>query len=580
MKNKNDDGNAFYNFFADFGFGIIEGFKSVFKFLIISPLLFIFKLIKLLFLSVFGLFKKMNDEVKTERTAFNNDFKAARAKYKSNKKADIGERENPSTLLYNFIQTAFKEHKPFVKHVFNIILPVCAVLVLLIVINYNNRLSFALKVTYNDADIGYIESEKVFRDAEDIIKDRLNYGGQEYSSDIVSQPKYEISIIHPNELTDSSEICEKIIENSQSGLVTACGVYVDGKFICSVKNESDASYVFKKIISDYCSKNKISQQDSQFMVNIIEEVTYIQGIYSESTVMSSEQIEEYISEHEKSESTSYTSKAGDTVESVTNKYKLSSEQFSALNPDIDKEGNIKEGTKLNVIRKIPFINISVSETKIETKDIKFKKEEVKTDSLYQGTSKTVTEGKNGKKQITNLITYINGEKVSEKEISSVVTLKPVNEKIYVGTKPVPSFVELYGVKEGMFIWPAVGVDYVTSEFGYRILYDEPNFHRGLDISGANALGKPIIASAAGTVELVTAGDTGYGYSVLIDHGNGIKTRYGHCLADSIIVNVGDHVEQGQMIAQVGSTGNSTGPHLHFEIVYNGAYTNPLDYLTR
>ena len=139
--------------------------------------------------------------------------------------------------------------------------------------------------------------------------------------------------------------------------------------------------------------------------------------------------------------------------------------------------------------------------------------------------------------------------------------------------------ELYG-KDATFIWPTVGVDYVTSNFGYRILYNELNFHRGLDISGAGALGKPVVASAAGTVEQVTSSYTGYGFSVLIDHGKGIKTRYGHCLAGSITVNVGDKVEQGQQIAQVGSTGNSTGPHLHFEIIYNGAYANPLDYLTK
>ena len=94
------------------------------------------------------------------------------------------------------------------------------------------------------------------------------------------------------------------------------------------------------------------------------------------------------------------------------------------------------------------------------------------------------------------------------------------------------------------------------------------------------MGKPVIASAAGTVEKITTGNTSYGYSVLINHGNGIKTRYAHLLADSILVNVGDPVAQGQMIAQLGSTGNSTGPHLHFEIIYNGSYTNPLDYVTR
>ena len=138
----------------------------------------------------------------------------------------------------------------------------------------------------------------------------------------------------------------------------------------------------------------------------------------------------------------------------------------------------------------------------------------------------------------------------------------------------------YGVGEGTFIWPAVKAHTVTSGFGYRDLFGATNFHRGVDISGAGVLGTPIIASASGVVEKTTAGNTGYGYSVLIDHGGGIKTRYGHMLAGSILVNPGDQVVQGQMIGLLGSTGNSTGPHLHFEIMYNGAYTNPLDYVTR
>lgn len=572
--------NSLYDIIADFGMSVIVYSKAFFLRFIIAPLLFIKNLIKEIFFGIVRLVKKLNKDFKIEREDFNNDLKIARQKYKSNQNADILEKESSFSLLYRFVKEAFKRHNNFLKHTFNILLPLLAVLILFIVVNYNNNLDFALKVTYNDAEIGYIENEQVFRNAEDIIKERLAFGGQEYSTDVVSQPKYEISIVRPNELTDSNQICEKIIENSDSGLITACGVYIDEKFICSVKNESDASYVFKNIISDYCKENSIDEKDSQYMVDIVEDITYTQGLYSEKTIMTSEEIEEYIESHKKSEGSSYTFSYGDTVDSVRKKYKLSSEQFYALNPSVKKDESIPVGTKLNVIKSIPFINISVSETRFETKEVKFDIVEIKTDSLYQGAKKIVTEGKNGEKRITNLITYINGQKVSEKEISSVVTKKPVEEKIYVGTKPVPSFTELYGVGEGTFIWPAASVNYVTSEFGYRMLYNELNFHRGLDISGAGALGSPIIASAAGTVELVTAGNTGYGYSVLIDHGNGIKTRYGHCLADSIIVNVGDTVEQGQMIAQIGSTGNSTGPHLHFEIIYNGAYTNPLDYLTR
>lgn len=580
MKSEKEFSTAVYDFVESLGSAFIYYFKKIFNKLLLTPLLILLGYLKKFRNFVIKNFVKINSDIRKERKNFNNDLKYAHRVYKSNKKADILEKESSVTLLYRFYMSAVNNHKSFLKYVFSVSLPIISVIILLIVVKYNTNLDFALKVKYNGADIGYIDNEQVFRDAEEIIKERLAFGGQEYSSDVVSHPQYEVSVVHPNELTDSNEICEKIIENSDSGLITACGVYIDEKFICSVKNESDASYVFKNFISEYCKKNDIDLNDSKYMVDIVEDITYIQGLYSEKTLMSSEEIDEYIKNQNKSESIVYTSKYGDTVDSIIKNYNLTEEQFYALNPSVKDDNGIPSGKKLNVIRSIPYINIAVSETRTQTKEIKFKTVEINTDSLFQGARKIVTEGRDGVKKITNLVTYVNGVKVSEKEIKSKVITKPVDEKIYVGTKPAPFYVDLYGVETGTFIWPAVGVDYVTSGFGYRMLYNELNFHRGLDISGAGALGKPIIASAAGTVELVTAGNTGYGYSVLIDHGNGIKTRYGHCLADSIVVNIGDHVEQGQMIAQVGSTGNSTGPHLHFEIIYNGAYTNPLDYLTR
>lgn len=579
MQNKQNIVEKFYSLISAFGYHVADYFKKFFYKIILIPLLFIKRVLKAVLWGTVKLFRMLSSSFKAEREAFSYDLKTARNIWKSNKNNETDERMSSSELFGIFFRKTMERHKPFVKRCFNILLPVAAAIVLLVVVNQNKNLDFALKVTYNNADIGYIENESVFRDAEDIIKTRLAFGGQEYSSGVVSQPEYKISIVRPNEKSDSNEISEKIIENSDSGLITACGVYIDEKFICSVKNESDASYVFKKLITDYCKENGIDRKDSKYIVDILESIKYVQGLYSESTVMTSEEIEEYIKEHKKSESTTYTASAGDTVESVRKKYKLSADQFYALNPSLKKDSVIAAGKKLNVIRNIPFINVTVSETVTEIKNVKFKTVEVETNSLYVGTSKIVKEGKDGTKKVTSLVTYVNGEKISKKEIKSVIIKKPVNEKTYVGTKPIPSLMELYG-EDATFIWPTVGVDYVTSDFGYRMLYNELNFHRGLDISGAGALGKPVVASAAGTVEQVTSGTTGYGYSVLIDHGSGVKTRYGHCLAGSITVNVGDEVEQGQQIAQIGSTGNSTGPHLHFEIIYNGAYTNPLDYLTK
>ena len=119
------------------------------------------------------------------------------------------------------------------------------------------------------------------------------------------------------------------------------------------------------------------------------------------------------------------------------------------------------------------------------------------------------------------------------------------------------------------IWPAAG--YVSSPYGLR--FDGTEFHQGIDI--AADMGAPIVATADGVV--TAAGwNGGYGNMVDVDHGGGIVTRYGH--ASALAVTVGQQVRRGEVIAYVGSTGRSTGPHVHYEVRVNGAPVNPAGYL--
>lgn len=128
-----------------------------------------------------------------------------------------------------------------------------------------------------------------------------------------------------------------------------------------------------------------------------------------------------------------------------------------------------------------------------------------------------------------------------------------------------------------FIYPVKGYTYISSYYGWR--FNNTNYHTGVDFPApANT---PIRASASGTVIYVRTGAGygrawGYGNYVIVDHGGGFSTLYAHCT--SIPVSVGDTVTKGQTIAYVGTTGWSTGYHLHFEIRRNGAHTNPLNYL--
>ena len=132
---------------------------------------------------------------------------------------------------------------------------------------------------------------------------------------------------------------------------------------------------------------------------------------------------------------------------------------------------------------------------------------------------------------------------------------------------------------GEWIWPVPTNGYISSGFGWRTLYGVRDNHIGIDISTGWVEGKwpyingqPIVAANSGVVTKAINGTYGYGRYIIIDHGGNNFTLYGHC--SSLKVGVGDYVTQGQTIATVGSTGNSTGPHLHFEIRLNGTPVDP------
>ena len=129
---------------------------------------------------------------------------------------------------------------------------------------------------------------------------------------------------------------------------------------------------------------------------------------------------------------------------------------------------------------------------------------------------------------------------------------------------------------GTMCWPSQASTRISSPFGNRLhpILRIYKLHTGIDIAAAS--GTNILAANAGTV--ISAGwNNGYGYMVMVDHGGGIVTLYAH--SSKLLVSKGNVVVKGQAIAKVGSTGMSTGPHLHFEVRVNGIYKNPMDYVS-
>lgn len=214
-----------------------------------------------------------------------------------------------------------------------------------------------------------------------------------------------------------------------------------------------------------------------------------------------------------------------------------------------------------------------SETEFET--------EVTYDDSQPSSYELVTqEGQNGLSEVTIRLTYTDGVQTDAVITKSKAIVEPINKQVTVGCSDGinENYSDYYeesgfGVSTGNFIWPLPHTHSISSYMEWRW----GRMHNGIDIAGGGDYGMPIIASDGGTV--IWSGDDGGGYGnyVMIDHGNGYTTVYGH--ASSLACSTGDYVSQGQTIAYVGSTGNSTGPHLHFEIRSNGEYLDPLGFVS-
>lgn len=195
------------------------------------------------------------------------------------------------------------------------------------------------------------------------------------------------------------------------------------------------------------------------------------------------------------------------------------------------------------------------------------------DSSYE---KVTRKGVNGKQKTTYRISLLDGVQ-TDAVITEVKTIKKAVNKVVTKGKGASSYVSTGEVSSSGFIWPVPSVHTISSPYGYR---EGGEFHTGLDIADGNCYGATIVASKGGTVEWAGYDDSGYGNYVIINHGDGYKTLYGHC--SSVYVSQGQQVSQGQSIAAIGSTGQSYGNHLHFEVRTGDQRSdrqNPLNYVS-
>lgn len=281
--------------------------------------------------------------------------------------------------------------------------------------------------------------------------------------------------------------------------------------------------------------------------------------------------------------------AGEVVKKVAEHYKNNKTVKIEIQEQTQaKEMKLKNGDKMPKIMTVEEAvaeitanqELTVKTTEVVTakEAVGYKKVTQQTDHLYVGQTKVKTEGQRGLREVIKKITKENGKVIKTDVVEQTILEKPENQVILTGIKENPSGVATVSrgahtrgeTKRGTGRLAApVSTLNVTSGFGPRW----GRMHLGVDL-GMPA-GSPITAADDGTV-IFTGYSGSYGNLIKIDHGNGIVTYYAHC--SRIIAKRGQAVRKRELIAKVGSTGNSTGPHLHFEVRVNGQNVNPLNYL--
>ena len=305
------------------------------------------------------------------------------------------------------------------------------------------------------------------------------------------------------------------------------------------------------------------------IISFVQSIRVERGLYPVSSVESLQSINIKLDSVVEGEQT-YTIQQGDSPSLVADKVGIPTQTLINLNPEVTQ--SMLVGDVLVISHEQPFLQTKTVKTLTEEKEIAFKTETELDHNKASGYEKVVQEGKNGLEEIVSEVTYIDGYETERTVISKTTLQEPVTAKIVVGSLTSSQYnfsgsgAASTESNVGGYIWPVNGGYISCPIWGY-------SGHTGTDI--AAPAGTTIWASKGGTVAYA-GWSNGYGYNVLINHGDGTKTRYAHC--SSLAVYTGQQVSQGQVVGYVGQTGWASGNHCHFEIISNGTFLDARNYI--
>ncbi len=418
---------------------------------------------------------------------------------------------------------------------------------LVVVLNF----SVGFEAVVNGQSIGIVESKSVCENIVNDVNTMLveNFGEEsKISADIVMIPRLVARGTYTDKIDVKNSICA--LSDKMHEMYVIC---LDDTQLCALTTQEEAQMVLDEFKNFYTGgrEDVVFKTDKELVIRMQRApLTLLRSPKEAVAVLRG-------SERKENE---YKIAEGDTLWSISRKFDTSVDEILSINPGLEE--NIVLGDVISVKAYVPVVNVTTQQVKEYTEPIGYETQVVETDSMYRGKSEITQSGENGEVAVVASIVKENGLEVSREILSQTTIKEPVTRIKKVGTKEPPK-----GYGTGKFISPVYGT--ITSRYGYR----RSGFHKGIDI--ANSYGTPIRAADNGIV--IAAGWSGlFGKLVKIDHQNGYVTYYAH--NSSFAVSVGDVVEKGQTIAYMGSTGNSTGNHCHFEIYKNGVLQNPDNYI--